>query len=184
MKKIFVITLGMLMLAALASASPTITVGNTSAGLDSSANLSVSIANDPDLYAVSFDISFDPTLLQINGDTPGTVFTGSGQGYISTFPFTDNVNGDYYGVGYTFFGATGVSVGSTPETLLNLDFSTLGLSGVSDIQIDNVYLLDSFGDQITDFTTVDGSFAVPEPCSMLLLGSGLLGAIYTRRRKQ
>jgi hypothetical protein len=55
---------------------------------------------------------------------------------------------------------------------------------VSDVHIDDVILLDSFGNQITDFTTVDGSFTVPEPCSMLLLGSGLLGAMYTRRRKQ
>jgi hypothetical protein len=184
MKKLFVITMGMLMLAVCASATPTITVGSTIAGNNSTGNVSVSISNDPDLYAIQFDIFFDPTLLQINGDTPGTVFTGSGQGYISTFPFADNVNGAYYGAGYTFFGATGVSVGSTPESVLDLDFSTLGLSGVSDIHIDDILLLDSFGDQITDFTTVDGTFTVPEPCSMLLLGSGLLGAMYTRRRKQ
>jgi hypothetical protein len=182
MKKIFILALGMLMMVMTASATPIITVANIGASTNSPANVDVSISGVPDLYAFGFDVTFDPTLLSITGDTPGGLFTGSGQGFIALGATIDNAGGHYYSAGYTFFGATGVD--ATSGILLTLNFLTGNNYGYSPITLDNIILLDSNLDQISDFELVNGSVTVPEPMSLSLMASGLLGGWYSRRRKR
>lgn len=186
MKKLIVITLGMLTVALTASATPIVAVGNITVAENSTANLDVSIRDVPDLYAFQFDIFFDPAYLSLTGDTPGSLLTTSGLSYISLGAVPDNIGGTYYGAGYVFFGPVGVSVGpSDTGVLLTLNFNSNSIRGLTPVSIDNIILLDSNLDQISDFQAVNGSVnVVPEPASIVLLGSGLLSGWYSRRRKQ
>jgi hypothetical protein len=184
MRRLFVITLGMLMLALTASATPMISVGNIHVATNSTANLDVSITDIPDLFGFQFDIFFDPNYLFLNGDTPGSLLTTSGLSYISLGAVPDNTNGTYFGAGYVFFGASGVSVAPGDNgVLLTLNFNSLSATAVTPVTIDNIILLDSNLDQITDFQATNGSVTIPEPASMLLLVPGLLGVARMRRKR-
>src|SRR4051794_34474872 len=99
--KLLILVFGMLLLSQFAAADALISVSTVSAGLNSTANVDVSISGVPDIYAVQFDFFFNPAGLSITGDTPGSLFTIPG-GFTSIgAPTIDNVGGSYTTAGYT-----------------------------------------------------------------------------------
>jgi hypothetical protein len=157
-------------------ASTTVVPGNSFA-------VDVNIANVSDLYAFQFDITFNPSILSALPVMERSFLPSGG----STFflPGTiDNTSGTISFIADTLIGSIPGVSGS--GTLAILDFTALA-AGTSPINILNVSLLDSTLSPISS-TTVNGNAnvggqAVPEPSSLLLLGTGLLVAFGMARKK-
>jgi adhesin HecA-like repeat protein len=150
----------------------------------------VNISGVTDLYDYQFDLSFNPTVLQANNILEGTFLAGGG----STFFIPGAIDNT---AGTIAFNAdtllTAISGVSSSGTLLEFKFTALA-PGTSDLTIlDNADLIlqDSTGAIITSaqtggVVTVQGSMAIPEPSSLMMLGAGLLaiGGLFLKRTIQ
>jgi hypothetical protein len=143
----------------------------------------IDITGVSDLYGFQFDLRFNPSMLAAASSTEGTFLSSGGATYF--IPGTiDNVGGSVTNNADTLLTAiSGVNGGGLLETI---DFKAVG-SGTSALDLANVTLLNSSLNPI-DVALVDGSVtmkggaSVPEPATIGLLGLGLLGMMFTRRK--
>ncbi len=151
-------------------------------GVGSFFDVFVDISNVTDLYAFQFDVSFDPTIISVVDVTEGAFLPNGG----STFfipGLIDNTAGTISFTADALIGAISGTSGS--GTLAALNFQGLAL-GTSPVNLSNVIVLDSNFSDIS-FNTVGASVnvssaAVPEPVSIILLDSGLVGCLAFGKR--
>ena len=150
-------------------------------------SLDVQAAGVVDLYAIQFDIGFDPAVLEATGITEGPFLAGGGA-TIFIPGAIDNATGVISFTAISLETAiTGVSGGGI---LATVNFQGVG-SGSSAVTLFNVLALDSSlsgTDQTTQAgsVSVSGGGAVPEPSAGLFVLTGLLALVgrsaWRRRR--
>jgi general secretion pathway protein D len=148
-------------------------------GVGETFDVLVEISSLSDLYAFQFDISFDPAILSAIDVTEGSFLPGGGFTFFIPGSI-DNIGGS---ISFTAdILLTAVSGVSGSGTLADLQFQALTV-GTSPVNLSNVILLDSNLSDIP-YNTSNGSVSpVPEPSTMLLLGSGLIGLAGYGRKK-
>jgi hypothetical protein len=148
-------------------------------GVGETFDVLVEISSVSDLYAFQFDISFDPAILSAIDVTEGSFLPGGGFTFFIPGSI-DNIGGS---ISFTAdILLTAVSGVSGSGTLADLQFQALTV-GTSPVNLSNVILLDSNLSDIP-YNTSNGSVSpVPEPSTMLLLGSGLIGLAGYGRKK-
>jgi hypothetical protein len=152
----------------------TVTQGSTFA-------VDVNISSVSDLYDYQFDLTFNPAVLSATGLSEGSFLSAGGTTFF--LPGTiDNTGGSITFNADTLLSA--VSGVSGSGTLVVFDFTAL-TPGTSDFLIENVILQDSTGASLgststSGSVTVQGTTAVPEPSSLLLLLAGALSLAAVR----
>jgi general secretion pathway protein D len=136
-------------------------------------SLNAFITDVTDLFAFEFDLAFDPTVLSTISVIEGPFLPGGG----STFFVPGSIDNTVGTITLT----SGTLIGPIPGVsgsgiLATINFQALAL-GTSPVTLSNVLLLDS---NLADITasTADGTVsAVPEPSTLILLITGILGTV-------
>lgn len=134
----------------------------------------ISITGATDLTAWQFDLAFNPAIVQANSVDEGTFLSSSGT-YQTLFSpgFIDNTAGVISLVTDSYVDFSTPPSGS--GDLADISFTALA-AGVSPLTFANVFL--NWSDQGFDISngqiTVNGTAAVPEPTTLLLLVIGLV----------
>jgi hypothetical protein len=160
-----------------AFAAPVVSIGSfTGAATGDVFSVDVRISDVTDLFALQFDVGFDPAILSVLNVAEGGFLPGGGATFF--LPGTvDNALGSVANIADSLLGAlTGVSGSGTVATI---NFRALG-PGDSPLVLSNLIVLDSTLLDITTGTSA-GAVAVPEPRAWLLLLIGCAGLLYARR---
>jgi hypothetical protein len=164
--------------------------------LGSSAQVAIKISGlgdslAPSLGTYDLNVNFNPAVLSFNTVSFGDpilgdqldlfslgslIITTPGAGYVNLFELSLDSAADLD------------SLQASDFILATLTFDTLGV-GTSPLSFTVNALGDSNGDSLTadngsGSVTVDAARSVPEPSTLLLLGSGLAGLVAFRRRQQ
>lgn len=145
--------------------------------------VNVNISEVVDLYAFQFDLGFDPALLAATTVTEGSFLSTGG----STSFLPGSIDNSTGLISFTSNSLTGVVPGINGNgTLAQIGFTALN-PGITDLLLSGTQLFDSNHAPI-DFSSIDGnvvvqdSASVPEPSSLLLIGSGLLSLLGVKCR--
>jgi hypothetical protein len=157
-------------------AAPILSVepANTAVDVGQTFSVNVSIANAVDLYALQFDIGFDPSVLSANTVTEGPLLATGG----TTFFIEGGIDNLAGTIANTADTLVGIVPGVTGSGLLaTVSFKAIA-AGTSPITIFNVTLLDSSFSGVAP-TTVGAAATVsagvaPEPGALVLLCAGWL----------
>jgi len=136
----------------------------------------VNISGVTDLYDFQFDLSFDPTILQVTNIAEGAFLPGSGATFFLP-GFIDNSAGTITFNADTLEAA--IPGANSAGTLIEFSFDASSV-GTSFLNLDNIILQDSQGNLISSSTT-NGSVTVtsvtvptPEPGTFVFLVVGFL----------
>jgi hypothetical protein len=144
-----------------------------------------------DLFAFNVDFAFNSTVLGGTSVVPGTFLNSAGLtlGDLGLLGFDTTTPGEIRDINDSLLGAVAGATGT--GVLATMSFDVVG-SGISDLSFLNVNalavteLIDSVGQTITvadaTGTTVTVP-SVPEPPLLLLMGTGVVGLLVSRRRK-
>ena len=157
-----------------------IAAGSADVAVGSDFEIPVTISSAADLYAFQFDLSFDPSVLQLQSIVEGSFLPSAGPTFF--IPGTiDNVDGTATFNADTIVGVIPGAAGS--GTLATFNFEATG-NGTSALALSNIVLLDSSLDDIS-FSAAGGAVevgsAVPEPRLGLLMPLGVILLALTLR---
>jgi hypothetical protein len=175
---VFVVLL--LALPLVAYSAPILLLPNITGDPGSTVWVPISIEHAVDLFAFQFSIQFDPRVVLASAALEGP-FLSQGGLYPTFFvPGTvDNLAGNIRFIANTLLGSV---VGATGNGVLALVPFTVQ-PGFSPLTLSDVLLLDSSLAEISA-TSVAGSISgVPEPSSISLLGLGIAGILWRKRRQ-
>jgi len=161
-------------------------VSNVSVGDPFSLNLYVDIVDGSDLYAAVIELLYDPAILSFTGASEGNFLTDFGgcstPPCTTDFYYDGSISGSVF-LSNTLFGLVSGATSSAPGSLATLDFLAIG-EGTSIVEFSFADLATSYGSYITDIDYFNGTVAVPEPATLILMGSGLAGLALLRRRNK
>jgi hypothetical protein len=141
-------------------------------------DVAVNISPVNKLFAFQFDLGFDPAILSAQSVTEGALLPSGGSTFFIPGAI-DNSAGTITLTADSLFRVSGVT-GS--GILATVNFEALGIFGTSSLTLSNLVLLDSALSDIP-FTTKGATVnVVPEPSSLLLIGSALIGLIAFQRK--
>ena len=159
-----------------------------SVGLGTNAQVDVWL-RDPGAYLSAYDISltYNPAILAYSATTFSSALGNPTDP--SNYFYATPGNGSLEVVGFPLAFDTTLQTGTADLLLFTLNFSTLS-AGTSTLNFasDPLYLGDEFGNPLVatlgtgSITVTQTITPVPEPGTVLLLGAGLLGVLYLRRK--
>jgi hypothetical protein len=153
--------------------------------------VAVEIRDVVDLFAYSFDVTFDPAVLTLVAVQEGEFLARSGATLPCTYPglgegeFACPSEPGMVSVGNATLGLP-VSDQGLGGVLTNLQFLAAA-SGSTNLTLSLIALADAFGttlDPVTAAIRVDTPTPVPEPSTLALLGIGAAALARTRRRRR
>jgi general secretion pathway protein D len=164
-----------------------LSVGSTTESVGTLFTVPVSISNVTDLYAFQFDVSYDPSIVQLLSVTEGPFLPSAGTTFF--IPGTiDNVGGSATFNADALIGPISGATGS--GDLADLNFQGVG-QGASNLTLANEFLFDSNLNSIS-FTPLSGQVvisgaATPEPTflpPLILISLSLCVAVVIQRRRR
>jgi len=128
-----------------ATPGPTISVSPASVEVSQGETFTIEIVVDPkgeEIYAVQYDLYFDPNLLNATSQTRGTFLSQDGTNTIEVINKINNTIGKIE-YGETRTGESGIT---NPGVVASISFEVIGTSGTSDLTLDDVILSDINGE--------------------------------------